>query len=582
MFNIFKPTTPLHHVLFYIFAILLPLGEIYSQGLPIGKVKEVIDEHSVSLLSSNSLAINDPGVEIGKDSAAGLDFSRTWLGGGFSLSRRWTNNHIYKAEQALIYNPETYSNDIGQIVTIGTRSIIFLEDGQGGWIPKNRNGEQLEKNGWHYIFTDRDGTVYDLPPNGPHTITRPNGHKLFVQSGSLTSNSGFQLKFSGDIFSQFYGDDWPSLTESGGSVKAINNTIDYCSADATPCSSLTQTWPTTSYSWSGDTLSVTSPTGELRTFTFDGEYGTILSRRSGGAGTSLIEYEYLDPFLYICCAPTVASVKDGAGIWEYESVTGEGFVRTSPSGKIRKTGSSEAGLRKVVDELGNETIYIYDQYDRLTHVVPPEGTWAETAPWYEDLPVGGYTENEYDGRGNVTKVTRVPKSGSGLPNFTYMAGYSSACTNAKTCNQPLWIKDAKGNQTDYTYSATHGGVLTEMKPAPTLGAARPLTVTTYLQRSAWIKNSSGQLVQSLDPIWMVATITECETAPASTVPVCGESSPQTVTTNEYGSSGSSESLYVKGVAISSGSTTLRTCYGYDIYGRRISETKPASNLGACP
>ena len=29
-------------------------------------------------------------------------------------------------------------------------------------------------------------------------------------------------------------------------------------------------------------------------------------------------------------------------------------------------------------------------------------------------------------------------------------------------------------------------------------------------------------------------------------------------------------------------TTLRTCYGYDAYGNRISETQPNANLSSCP
>ena len=28
--------------------------------------------------------------------------------------------------------------------------------------------------------------------------------------------------------------------------------------------------------------------------------------------------------------------------------------------------------------------------------------------------------------------------------------------------------------------------------------------------------------------------------------------------------------------------TLRTCYGYDVQGRRISETQPLANLASCP
>jgi hypothetical protein len=198
------------------------------------------------------------------------------------------------------------------------------------------------------------------------------------------------------------------------------------------------------------------------------------------------------------------------------------------------------------------------------------------------IPTAGYTKYDYDNRGNVTQTTVVPKMGSGQSNIVTMAGYPAACSNFKTCNQPTWTKDALGNQTDYTYDSTHGGVLSVMKPAPSSGVPRPLKLTTYAQRYAWIKNSSGVLVQSSDPVWMVSTVTDCQTAAGSNTPVCDSSAPQTVTTHEYGANGTSTSMLVKGVAVSSGGTTLRTCYGYDIYHRRISETKPNANLGACP
>ena len=40
------------------------------------------------------------------------------------------------------------------------------------------------------------------------------------------------------------------------------------------------------------------------------------------------------------------------------------------------------------------------------------------------------------------------------------ASYASSCTNVVICNKPTSTSDARGNTTDYTYDATHGGVLT--------------------------------------------------------------------------------------------------------------------------
>jgi hypothetical protein len=55
-----------------------------------------------------------------------------------------------------------------------------------------------------------------------------------------------------------------------------------------------------------------------------------------------------------------------------------------------------------------------------------------------------------------------------------------------------------------------------------------------------------------------------------------------VTTYEYGANGTADNLLLRGQAVSDGTTSLRTCYGYDTRGNRISETQPNANLGSCP
>ena len=50
------------------------------------------------------------------------------------------------------------------------------------------------------------------------------------------------------------------------------------------------------------------------------------------------------------------------------------------------------------------------------------------------------------------------------------ATYPSSCSNPRTCNKPTSTTDTRGYRTDYTYNATHGGVLTITAPAPS-GAA---------------------------------------------------------------------------------------------------------------
>ncbi|MBV8685761.1 MAG: RHS repeat-associated core domain-containing protein [Alphaproteobacteria bacterium] len=118
----------------------------------------------------------------------------------------------------------------------------------------------------------------------------------------------------------------------------------------------------------------------------------------------------------------------------------------------------------ITDPLSRTTAYQYDSSGRLTRATAPEGN---------------YTDYAYDSRGNVTQVSAVAKPGSGLPPIVTSASYDGTCANALTCNQPNSITDARGNVTDYSYSAAHGGVLAVTAPAPAPGAPRPQTRYAY-------------------------------------------------------------------------------------------------------
>lgn len=98
----------------------------------------------------------------------------------------------------------------------------------------------------------------------------------------------------------------------------------------------------------------------------------------------------------------------------------------------------------VTDPLSRATSYTYDSYGRLTRTT---------------LPEGNYTAYTYDSRGNVTEVRRVAKSGSSLSDIVTSATYASSCSDP-SCNEPLTTTDERGHETDYTYSSTHGGLLT--------------------------------------------------------------------------------------------------------------------------
>jgi hypothetical protein len=234
-------------------------------------------------------------------------------------------------------------------------------------------------------------------------------------------------------------------------------------------------------------------------------------------------------------------------------------------------------ILKYTDENGRTFQQLLDSNCRIQYYVPPEGVLNSAG-----TPTSGYTQFTYDLRGNITQTTKVPKAGSSLPPIVKTAGFDATCSNPKTCNQPNWTRDALNNQTDFTYDANSGGLLSEMGPPPSSGAPRPLKLRTYASRAGWFKNASGTLTQSADTVWLIASETLCQTVAGGNSPVCDSAAPQRVTTYEYGASGTGEALLVKGIAVSSGGTTLRACYSYDVFLRRVSQTQPNANLGACP
>jgi hypothetical protein len=121
-----------------------------------------------------------------------------------------------------------------------------------------------------------------------------------------------------------------------------------------------------------------------------------------------------------------------------------------------------------------------------------------------------------------------------------------------------------------------------MKAAPTAGAARPLKLTSWVQKYAYIKNAGGTLVPAATPIWVMASETQCQTAAGSSSPVCDAAAAQRVTTYEYGANGTANNLNVRGIVVTADGTSRRTCYLYDNGGNRISETKARAGLGSCP
>lgn len=173
-------------------------------------------------------------------------------------------------------------------------------------------------------------------------------------------------------------------------------------------------------------------------------------------------------------------------------------------------------------------------------------------------PEGDYYSNTVDYRGNIVSQSNTPKPNSGLPATLISASFPECtATNFKHCNKPTYEIDANGGRTDYIWSDDHGGLLSVQRPAGVDGI-RPETRYQYT------------MYAGLDGVNFYLASRRTDKVNAS----------EYVDTNfQYAPS---NRFRLREKTVTSGSAALRTCYGYDDKGRRISETAPSANLTICP
>jgi RHS repeat-associated protein len=211
---------------------------------------------------------------------------------------------------------------------------------------------------------------------------------------------------------------------------------------------------------------------------------------------------------------------------------------------------SDLNLRRptqMTDANGKVTTYSYDSLGQPTEITYPEGNKVH------------YT---YDGRGNVTETRLIAKPGSGLADIVTSAGYNASCDFASfspSCNSPNWTKDAKGNQTDYTYDGASGLVTAVTQPAPTSGANRPQTRYTYTANAAGVPLLTG--------------ISTCQTGVA---PACVSTADEVKTTIAYDTALNVTNISRGG---GDGSLTATTVATYNAAGDLLTVDGPLAGSG---
>lgn len=461
--------------------------------------------------------------------------------------------------------------------------------------PNNLDAEkgQLSYNGTQYIYIDSSGTIYTFSATiqavgMPFAGQSRKIEKIDFPDGSrrtFSYNASGYLKLVEDTTGYAMVFDY----DANGDVTAA---CAFSRAQTFVSATSTCTGAQLKVTYAYTTLrlaSVTDVLGQVTTYT-NTLYGITCMKPPGYAsckmsmvvGTRISSQTLRDGGTWVFAGddPTTLKVDDAPAPFNGHNEVSV----TDPAGVTINLTFTKTSPFTMTDANGRLTQFLFE--GAVPYIDPWQGYSDGTMLREAVFPEGDKYQAEYIGPFKaITKETHVPKPSSGLPDLVKLYGYAGTCTalpnTYQNCAKPIWIRDPKGNQTDFIYAA-HGGMLSEMQPAPSAGAARPLKLMTYAQRYAWIKNSGGTLVQAAIPAWLIATETQCQTVAGSSTPTCDAGATQTLTTYEYGTTGTGQSLLLKGKAVTSAGVTLRTCFSYDSLARKISETQPNANLGVCP
>lgn len=196
-------------------------------------------------------------------------------------------------------------------------------------------------------------------------------------------------------------------------------------------------------------------------------------------------------------------------------------VETTSGGGLLVDGVAAIGRTRHIDELSRVTTSLMDGRGRVLSRTYPEGD----ADMFS-----------YDGRDNVIKVVKHAKPGSSQV-LTVEAAYDPVW------NKPLWVKDARDQQTDFTYvpqgSAGAGEVATVTQPA--VAGGRPVWRFEY--------GTGGLPTKVTDPTGVV-------------------------TRTDYDARGNP-----KATVLDPGGVNAQTCRTFDAAGNVTSERDPRA--GAC-
>lgn len=366
-----------------------------------------------------------------------------------------------------------------------TKNFTYIAGSNNQYQNVDGTGEQYDGGG---TYTDSDGVKYFF---GSYSGAPQNNTMVFKVT-KITYPDGYVMNLTWDLASYMDGVPYSYVVVVSHLTKVEDNigqsiTFSYKNNSTaypltnvgdfnTPVSATVNAngvaQQSIGYNWSGGSLTATSSTGAVKTYTANNTAGTY-SVSDGQANFSLQTYPYnagmpsiRKKFDYTAqgVTTTYTYTQSGTG-------TGVDGLTVHAPGEYDRIYSLANGLTawgrvNAVTVNGVTTSYTYDSSGRVTDVAGADGV----------------SHYDYDARGNVTLTRRSPKPGSTRPAITTQAGYVSSCASA-ACNLPVWTRDAGGNQTDYSYDTTTGQILTMLQPAPDANSSRPQTSYAYQQVS---------------------------------------------------------------------------------------------------
>lgn len=419
---------------------------------------DLISGNYVTTITEGSIGSGPGAVSLLRARMGQSDWVDNWTGGLFQQTTNGTTT-VYAIQgstaEAFTQNGSLYTSVSGDGASLTlSGSIYTLKEADGTTITYNLYPAQFPMKGNACLRYSGSATSCAIPTS----VIRPDGMKFsinwsfanqcprnnqdcgngisYYRLNSVTSASGYG-------FSENYATNNPGFNQGPVNDWYVKKSVTFKNLKGSGGTS-TVTYTTTG----GNYQDFTDAAGGA--WHFSGGDGIPLTAiQLPGRSSPAINISNQGP------GGTVSSVTRDGVTTNYSRLVNGNLATTTVTDALSHTTTVVADLNvqrivKFTDPLGNTTNYVFDQNGRLTQVTLPSGI-SKT-----------YT---YDGYGNVTSETG---SANGVT-ITKSAGFAQNCSGSPVCNQPVWTKDANGNQTDYTYDSSTGNLLTVTAPADKTG-----------------------------------------------------------------------------------------------------------------